>query len=163
MGWREDLNWGLAAFGIQIPGRLPSLDSMAAHLAENPCRRAVEVVAATSVLFYMAERGINPRVNSIWDASVYCSTCLSVGYSDILARTPVGKIIGTALMTIGPALAAKTLDGPAVADGDGGVERRILETLEKIHAQLEGRNDRGAEGGTCSQKAVDSGRATSNK
>jgi hypothetical protein len=87
-------------------------------------------------VFYLAERGRNPKVNDIWDALVYTSTCLSVGYGDIFARTPIGKILGSALMTIGPAMAAKTLDGPARGRQDQ-TQQQILETLRQILARLE--------------------------
>jgi hypothetical protein len=110
MSVRDDLNYGLAAFGIQIPERV-SLDDWSASLADKPFENTAKLVAASSVLFYLAERGHNPKVNSIYDASVYCSTCLSVGYADIFARTPVGKMIGTFLMTIGPSISAKATDG----------------------------------------------------
>src|SRR4051812_12810538 len=110
MTMRDDLNYGLAAFGIQIPERI-SIDVWSASLADKPFENTAKLVAASSVLFYLAERGHNPKVTSIYDASVYCSTCLSVGYADIFARTPVGKMIGTFLMTIGPSLSAKATDG----------------------------------------------------
>ena len=50
--------------------------------------------ARTLLLFYAAEKDVNPKVRTIWDASIYVTTCLSVGYADIFARTPVGKLIG---------------------------------------------------------------------
>ena len=59
------------------------------------------LVALSSVLFYAIERDHNPKVNDVFDAAIYCSTCLSVGYGDIFAKTPLGKLLGTALMTIG--------------------------------------------------------------
>jgi len=107
---RDDLNFGLAAFGFQLPASLP-IDELASRLAHHPSRNATIVVAASSVLFYLAEKGKNPKVKDIYDAMVFCSTCLSVGYSDILARTTPGKLIATWLMTWGPALAARTLNG----------------------------------------------------
>jgi hypothetical protein len=107
---RDDLNYGLAAFGVQIPERV-SLDDWSASLADKPFENTAKLVAATSVLFFLAERGHNPKVTSIYDASVYCSTCLSVGYADIFPRTPTGKLIGTFLMTIGPSLSGKATDG----------------------------------------------------
>ncbi len=62
----------------------------------------------------------------MWDAMVYCSTCLSVGYGDIFAKTPMGKVLGSALMTIGPAVAAGTLDGKK-REVDG-TQEEILQT-----------------------------------
>jgi hypothetical protein len=135
----NDLRENLIKLGMQLPDGLNlDLDRWAAKLSEAPCRNTVAVVGLTSLLFYLAERGHNPKVNQIWDASVYCSTCLSVGYSDIFAKTPIGKIVGTALMTIGPALAAKTLDGPEQSRREE-VQQKMLDTLRQILAKLEER------------------------
>jgi len=109
--WRDDLNFGLAAFGIQIPDRFP-IDEWANKLTNKPAANTLSIVAISAGIFFAAEKNHNPKVNSIYDALVYCSTCLSVGYHDIFPRTPVGKLVGTLLMTVGPALAARTLDGP---------------------------------------------------
>jgi len=134
MTWKNDLNYGLAAFGLKIPDGLP-LDQWAGKLTESPCRKAAGLVAASSVVFYAAERGHNPKVKDIFDAMVYTSTCLSVGYGDIFAKTPVGKLLGTALMTIGPAVAAQTLDGAANERRDA-VQLQTLETLKQILERL---------------------------
>ena len=130
-----NLRENLINLGMQLPDGF-DFDRWAGKLSEAPCRNTVAVVGLSSLLFYLAERGRNPKVNEIWDASVYCSTCLSVGYSDIFAKTPIGKIVGTALMTIGPALAAKTLDGPE-QDRRDDVQQKVLETLRQILAKLE--------------------------
>jgi hypothetical protein len=136
MGWKEDLNYGLAAFGLKIPDAVP-LDDWAAKLGDNPCRNTAALVAASSVLFYAAERGKNPKVNDIYDALVYCSTCVSVGYGDIFAKTPVGKMLGSTLMTIGPAMAARTLNGPAAETRRDATQDEVLSTLKQILAKLE--------------------------
>ena len=142
MGWKEDLNYGLAAFGLRLPEAVP-LDDWAARLAKAPCQNTVALVAASSLLFYAAERGHNPKVRDVWDALVYCSTCLSVGYGDVFAQTPAGKILGSALMTMGPALSGRTLDGPA-GDAVGGrrdaIQTEILKTLQQILLTLEAQN-----------------------
>jgi|GEM_PF-554780 len=86
--------------------------------ARDPMGSVLATVLGGAWLFYKAERGHNPKVKSYYDALVYVSTNLSVGYSDIFAKTPRGKAIGTALMTYGPAMAAKIFDTPtAVAAG----------------------------------------------
>src|SRR2546423_267916 len=126
----------LAAVGIQLPDGV-ALDRWAATLTEKPCSNTVTLVGLAAVLFYALERKRNPKVNDLGDALVYCSTCLSVGDGDIFARTPLGKVLGSALMTIGPALAAKTLDGPA-ADRRDAAQQEILETLKQILEQLQG-------------------------
>jgi hypothetical protein len=134
MTWKDDLNYGLAAFGVQIPDRIP-LSEWAEKLAENPTENTVYVVAASSVLFYLVERGHNPKVRDIYDAAVYCTTCLSVGYADIFARTPIGKLIGSTLMTIGPQLTNSVLDGHCVQRRDQ-LQEQMLATLREIAARL---------------------------
>lgn len=141
MGIRDDLNYGLAAFGIQIPERL-NLDERLAGLTQNPAQNTVALVTGAAVLFYLAERGKNPKVRDVYDALVYCTTNISVGYCDIFAHTPAGKLIGSALMTIGPSMAAKTLDGPkTLADADE-TQRQILATLREIAQKLDERPGR---------------------
>jgi hypothetical protein len=134
MTWKEQINDGLAAFGVQIPENLP-LDQWANKLGDNPCRNTAAVVALSSLLFYAAERDHNPKVNDVFDAAIYCSTCLSVGYGDIFARTPLGKLLGTALMTIGPSLSGAALDGPAESRRDE-LQADILATLRQILDRL---------------------------
>jgi hypothetical protein len=131
----DDLNYGLAAFGVQIPRRV-ALDEWAAMLTYKPATNTVSLVTSAAVLFYLAERGHNERVRDLYDALVYCTTNISVGYCDIFARTPVGKMIGSALMTIGPAMAAKTLDGAKSIRSDE-VQREMLQTMRSILAKLE--------------------------
>jgi hypothetical protein len=133
MSIRDDLNYGLAAFGIQIPERV-SIDDWAGKLAEKPAQNTVSFVTAATLLFYIAERGHNPKVRDIYDAMVYCTTNLSVGYSDIFARTPVGKMVGSALMTFGPALTGRALDGAKPPGPE--TQQQMLATLQEILAKL---------------------------
>lgn len=138
MGWKEDLNYGLAAFGVRIPDRLP-IDDWAATLNGAPLRNTAGIVAASSALFLAAERGHNPKVNDIYDAMVYCSTCLSVGYADIFPRTPIGKVIGTVLMAVGPSLAARATDGlsdPGEQSRRDAIQAQILTTLQGMAAMM---------------------------
>jgi hypothetical protein len=134
MTWKEQLNEGLAAFGVRIPDNLP-IDQWATRLGDNPCRNTAALVALTSLLFYAAERDHNAKVNDVFDAAIYCSTCLSVGYGDIFAKTPLGKLLGTALMTIGPSLSGAALDGPAAERRDA-TQAEILTTLKQILERL---------------------------
>src|SRR3954468_20349595 len=125
MGLRENL----VAVGLSVPEECGAdLERWAGKLAESPCRNTASVVGLSTVLFYLLEKNRNPKVNDVWDAMVYCSTCLSVGYGDIFAKTPLGKILGSALMTVGPALSGKALDGPAEERRDE-MQARTLETL----------------------------------
>jgi hypothetical protein len=135
MGLRENL----VAVGLSVPEEFGAdLERWAGKLAESPCRNTASVVGLSTVLFYLLEKNRNPKVNDVWDAMVYCSTCLSVGYGDIFARTPLGKILGSALMTMGPAMAAKTLEGEAEEKRDA-VQEELLEAMRKILTKIEGR------------------------
>src|SRR6185436_15179067 len=113
------------------------IDRWVSTLDQAPCRNAAALVGASSLLFYALERGHNPKVKDVFDAMVYTSTCLSVGYGDIFAKTPLGKVLGSALMTIGPAMAAKTLDGGGAEARRDDVQEQVLETLRQILAKLE--------------------------
>jgi hypothetical protein len=133
MGLRENL----VAVGLSVPEEFGAdLERWAGKLAESPCRNTASVVGLSTILFYLLEKNRNPKVNDVWDAMVYCSTCLSVGYGDIFARTPLGKILGSALMTMGPAMAAKTLEGEAEVKRDA-VQEELLETMRKILTKIE--------------------------
>lgn len=133
MSWtiRDDLE----LFGVHLPEKLP-IDEWAARLKGTPCTNSIAVVVLSAIAFLKAEKGHNPKVNDFYDALVYTSTCISVGYSDIFARTPAGKVIGSALMTLGPALAAKSLDGPAPKPADT-TQADILATLKQILGRLD--------------------------
>lgn len=99
----------LKNLGIDLPESSP-LDALAKLLEDSPAKTSLGIVAASAVLFYRVERDFNPKVNDIYDALLYCATCLNVGYAEVHPRTPMGKIIGTILQTYGPALAARTLN-----------------------------------------------------
>jgi hypothetical protein len=131
MSLLTDLNYGLAAFGIQIPSGL-NLDERLQSLAERPATNAAIVVIAGGLLMHHFEKGQNPRIKDIYDACYYCATSLSVGYAESHPVTPAGKLLASVLHTYGPALAAKTMDGPA---GDGqsvlaGLLRSIVSRME---------------------------------
>src|SRR2546423_10864852 len=135
-----DLRENLITLGLKLPENFlenfgTDLDRWAAKLGEAPCRNTTALVGLSAVLFYVFEKNKNPKVNDVWDAMVYCSTCLSVGYGDIFAKTPLGKILGSTLMTMGPAMAAKTLDGETDGHRDA-VQEEVLETLRKILAKI---------------------------
>jgi hypothetical protein len=104
------------------------------RFAADPMGSVVTTVLGAAYLFYKAEKGHNPKVNTYYDALVYVSTNLSVGYSDIFARTSAGKAIGTALMTYGPAMSSQILDAPSSAQP---ATNEVTERLDKILAALE--------------------------
>jgi len=110
-------------------------------VAKDPFDATVATVFGGAFLFYLAEKGKNPKVESYWDALVFISTCLSVGYHDVFARTPGGKAIATAVMTIGPALSGAIFDGSAAEKAKAeqeavAVQQAIVGTLGEILAEL---------------------------
>ena len=128
----------LELFGIKLPERF-DFEEWAASLRNKPAQATALFATAAAIIFYYAERGHNPKVNDYYDALVYCTTNLSVGYSDIFARTPVGKLVGSILMTFGPALSGAALDGPRQAEQDD-TQKQILSTLQQILTRLEANN-----------------------
>jgi voltage-gated potassium channel len=112
-------------------------DGLRDGYTKDPMGTTATTVLVASWLFYKAEQGHNPKVTSFYDALVYVSTNLSVGYCDIFAKTPAGKAIGSLLMTAGPAMATRFLDEPG---GDGASSSRaVVERLDKILEALEKR------------------------
>lgn len=105
--------------------------------SEDPLNAIVATVLVGAAAFYAAERGENPKVNSYFDALVYVSTNLSVGYSDIFAKTEAGKAIGATLMTYGPALAARAFDQPNEAKERAADGERSETALRDIAGKLE--------------------------
>jgi voltage-gated potassium channel len=114
-------------------------------IANDPFDATVVTVLGGSFLFYVAEKGHNPKVETYWDALVFISTCLSVGYADVFARTPAGKAIASAVMTFGPAMSGAILDGPSADRGTQAsetapellqVQRAIVDRLDEILQEL---------------------------
>jgi len=115
--------------------------SLREAIASDPLDGLVVTVLGGSFLFFLAEREENPKCATYWDALVYVSTCLSVGYADIFARTDAGKAIATAIMTVGPAMAAKALDAPAAeqakdAEKALAVQQAMVDKLDAILVEL---------------------------
>ena len=125
----------LELFGIKLPERF-DFEEWAASLRNKPAQNTALFAAAAAIVFFYAERGHNPKVNNYYDALVYCTTNLSVGYSDIFARTSLGKLVGSILMTYGPALSGAALDGPKKEETDD-TQKQILGALGKILEHLE--------------------------
>ena len=122
-----------------------------ASYAKDPMGSVLAAVLGGAWLFYRAELGHNPKVTSYYDALVYVSTNLSVGYSDIFAKTPRGKAIGTALMTYGPAMSANIFNEPGKMtppapppEPDAVSSKDVLERLDRILAVLEQNRDAAA-------------------
>jgi hypothetical protein len=86
----------------------------------TPAEELAALVSWGAAAFYWAEADANPRVETYWDALHYITTSLSVGYANIFPVTPIGKIIGALVMTVGPALSARALDQtPRAPSADG--------------------------------------------
>ncbi len=106
----------------------------------DPLESALATITGATMLFYLAERNVNPRVKSPADALVFITTCLSVGYSDIFARTTAGKTIASAVMTIGPSITAQLFAPPprpeAVARRDPALQE-IADLQRQILARLD--------------------------
>ena len=124
-----DLSWTTAKRGLREA------------LLRDPLESTLAVVLGGSYLFYLAEKGRNPKVESFWDAITFITTCLSVGYDDVFARTSSGKAIASFVMTFGPALSGAALDPPAAekaaADAEAlAVQKAILARLDSINEAL---------------------------
>ncbi len=116
-------------------------NSLREGVARDPLDALVVTVLGGSFLFFMAEKDENPKVRTYCDALVYISTCLSVGYADIFAKTKAGQAIATAIMTVGPAMAAKALDSPASEtraqdEQSLAVQKAIVDKLDAILVEL---------------------------
>ncbi len=108
-------------------------------VTSDPMGALVTTVLGGSYLFFLAERGANEKVKTYWDALVFVSTSLSVGYANVFAVTPAGQAIASALMTLGPALSSGAFDDPAEAERATRVQEKILEKLEGILDELKSR------------------------
>lgn len=130
----------LAAQGVDTSWR--GLKQQArATLTRDPIDTVLVTVLAGSYLFYLAERDVNPKITSFWDALVFITTCLSVGYADVFARSDSGKAIASFVMTLGPSLSASLLAPDADARraeeaAAQDAQRALLERLDAILAEL---------------------------
>ncbi len=120
-----------------------SLKSKAREMAaRDPFDALVTVVGTGSVLFYLAEKGKNPKCRTIWDAMNFISSSLSVGYDQLFPQTPAGKAITSFVMSVGPTLATRFLDPPKIeTDRDAAevakTQRAIVEKLDAILRELQ--------------------------
>lgn len=124
-----------------VRGSGPPLTSPSSALraaaSADPIGTLASTVAAATLAFYVAERGKNPKVRRLSDALVFVSTSLSVGYSDIFARTTGGKAIASLLMTLGPALSARALDEPDKSAHDEDEARALRGDLRALVSRLD--------------------------
>jgi hypothetical protein len=71
------------------------------------------LVAGGTLLYYLAERRGNEKINNLWDALEYTTTCTSVGYSDVYSTTSTGKLVSSIIFLLAPLLTERALDPPA--------------------------------------------------
>ncbi|MDO9017545.1 MAG: ion channel [Deltaproteobacteria bacterium] len=114
-----------------------------ATVTRDPIDTVLATVTGATMLFYLAERKVNPRVKSPADALVFITTCLSVGYSDIHATTAAGKAIASAIMTVGPSMTSQLFAPPDRGGAPAGdpalkeiadLQRQILARLDALVA-----------------------------
>jgi hypothetical protein len=114
-------------------------DGLRSAIARDPFDAMIVMVFGGALLFYLAEAGRNPKVQSYWDALVFVSTCASVGYADVFARTPAGKAIASAVMTVGPALSGAMLETPGerpLSPEVVALHRTLVEKLDAVLTEL---------------------------
>jgi hypothetical protein len=135
MDRRGELLLAVAAAALRDPLVASFKDQFRDTMTRDPLDSVLMTALVGSYLFFNAEKGENPKVNTFADALVFVTTSLSVGYSDIFPRTEKGKLIASALQTFGPALTARVLD--PVASGDGSKAAEVeLAKAELIKAEL---------------------------
>lgn len=137
-----DVKQNLAALMALVPEQFKmDLEGLGGKFREKPAQHTLVIMGAAAYVFYLAERSVNPKVKTIFDALEYCSSSLSVGYTNIYPQTPIGKSVATLLMTFGPAMSGAILDGTKKPDP---TQERILVLLEQILAQLQANAAAGA-------------------
>lgn len=106
--------------------------------AEAPMETTLQLVAAASAAFFLAERDKNSKVTSYEAALEYVTTSLSVGYSSIFPETPTGKIIGSFLSVVGPSMTAGLMSPSRISEErrEDDVSARLIERLDAILLEL---------------------------
>ena len=138
---RGELLLSLAVAALKDPLIAGLKDDVRSVLTEDPLESVVLTVLIGAHLFYEAEKGQNPKVATFNDALMFVSTCISVGFSDIFAKTERGKLIASALQTFGPALSMQAFDKPrAKRDEASGellaAQHKMLDKLDAILTEL---------------------------
>lgn len=115
----------------------------------DPFDSLVTVVGTGTLLFYLAEKDKNDKCKTIWDSLTFITTCLSVGYDDLFAKTSAGKAIASFVMTVGPQLSGSLFDPPKSeverdAAAQAALQRAVVDRLDSILQTL--RSGPGASG-----------------
>lgn len=110
-----------------------------ARAIDEPMETTLQAVLVAASLFYAAEHGHNPKVDSFAAALEYITTSLNVGYAKIFPVTQAGKLIASVMMTYGPALAANILEPTRAEREREQAKRDTLDVamLSRLDAMLE--------------------------
>jgi hypothetical protein len=114
-----------------------------AAVSRDPLDALIVTCLGGAWLFFVAEKDENEKVRSFWDALVFVTTSLSVGYANMFAVTPAGKAIASVLMTIGPTMAARALDAPAAERAAQehaalDTQRALIERIDALVQRIDG-------------------------
>ena len=114
-------------------------DQLRSRALDEPMETTVQAVLVAASLFYAAEHGHNPKVDSFAAALEYISSSLNVGYTPTFPVTQAGKLIATVVMTYGPALAAHLLEPTRAERERAEAKRDALDVamLTRLDAILE--------------------------
>jgi voltage-gated potassium channel len=134
----------LATAALRDPLIAGLKDDVRSVLTEDPLESVVLTVLIGAHLFYEAEKGVNPKVVTFNDALMFVSTCISVGFSDIFAKTERGKLIASALQTFGPAISMQAFEKPRAQQVNANSEllaaqHKMLDKLDAILTELKAR------------------------
>lgn len=80
----------------------------------------LKLIGLASLLLFLYERGRNPAIQTIADATLYCSSVLAAGHPPTQPVTTVGKLVGSLLLNLGSQPAASVSD------------QQVADTLQSI-------------------------------
>ncbi len=112
-----------------------------AAVAADPLDALAVTVLGGTFLFWLAERDANPELQGFFDALVFVSTSVSIGFPSASAKTKAGRSIAAALRAVGPSIAAAALAAPgagrpAVGPEVAAVTAAITGKLDEILVEL---------------------------
>jgi hypothetical protein len=116
-------------------------ESIRDRYVSDPMGTTATTLLAAAYLFYRAEHETNPKVDSYYAALEYIASSLSVGYTDIYPKTPLGKSIASMMMTMGPGMVGGLFDGGNASRTEAATTERhqaaVVERLDRILAALQ--------------------------
>ena len=111
------------------------------YSAQHPIDSMVEATIAGTVLVYIAERGQNPKVQTLADAFWIVTSCIAAVSDAGGAVTPIGKVLLGLVMGIGPGLqalvAAEGVSHRQVPPPAAALDPVVVARLEHIALVLE--------------------------